>query len=63
MLYFSRKVKKGERFIITIIKDIWTKTRGWLEMGREVGRAEVVGRGGEEGQKTLLEQQQQKIKK
>ena len=42
----------GEWFTGTIIKDIWTITRGG--MGREVGRAGLVGR---ERQKIVLEQQ------
>ena len=37
--------KKGEGFAGTIIKDTWTITRGEWKQGREVGRAEVVGRG------------------
>ena len=50
--------EKGEGFTGTIIKDTWIITRwgGWKK-GKEVGRAGVVGRGGEKRQKTVLEQQ------
>ena len=51
----------GEGFAGTIIKDTWTITRGGWKQGKEVGRAGVVGNGGEKGQKTVLEQQLKKI--
>ena len=56
--------EKCEGFEGTIIKDTWTITRGegWKQ-GREVGRAGVVGRGGGERQKTVLEQHQKMLKK
>ena len=48
--------EKGDGFTGTIIKDIWTITRG-VEMGRKLGRAGVVGRSRGKRQKTVLEQQ------
>ena len=35
--------EKGEGFTGTIIKDIWTITRGVWKQGRELGRAGEVG--------------------
>ena len=54
---------KGEGFTGTIIKDTWTITRGKWKQGREVERGGVVGRGGGERQKPVLEQQQKMFKK
>ena len=48
---------KGEGFTGTNIKDTWTITRKRWKLGKVVGRDGVVGRGGEERQKTVLEQQ------
>ena len=49
--------EKGEGFTGTNIKDTWTITRKRWKLGKVVGRDGVVGRGGEERQKTVLEQQ------
>ena len=48
---------KGEGFTGTTIQDTWAIIRGGVETGKEVGRAQVVGRGVGESQKTVLEQQ------
>ena len=47
--------EKGEGFTGTIIKDIWTTTRGGWKWGREVGRVRAVGRGRGKRQRTVLE--------
>ena len=41
-------------------KDTWTKPRGRVEVGREVGLAGVGWRGGEKMQTTVIEQQLKK---
>ena len=45
----------GEGTTGTTIKDTWTKSRGRVEWGREVGLAEVGWRDGEKMQKTVIE--------
>ena len=49
--------QRGEGFSGTTIKDTWTKPRGRVEAGREVGLAGVGWRGGEKMQTTVIEQQ------
>ena len=51
--------EKGKGFIGTIIKDIWTITRGGGN-GRQVGRAGVMGRGGGKGRKLYLNNNKKK---
>ena len=52
--------EKGEGFRATIIKDIWTITRGRWKQGREVGRAGVVEG---KGRKLYLNNNKKKVKK
>ena len=41
----------------TTIKDTWTKSRGWVEVGEEVGSAGVGWRDGEKRHTTVIEYQ------
>ena len=45
----------GEGFTGTTIKDTWTKPRGMVEVGREVGSAGVGWRDGEKRHTTVIE--------
>ena len=45
----------GEEITGTTIKDIWTKSRGRVEMGREVGSAAVGWRDGEKRHTSVTE--------
>ena len=47
----------GRRVSETTIKDTWTKPKGRVEVGREVGLAGVGWRGEEKIQTTVIEQQ------
>ena len=47
----------GRRVSGTTIKDTWTKPRGRVEVGREVGLVGVGQRGEEKMQTTGIEQQ------
>ena len=45
----------GEGFTGTTIKDTWTKSRGRVEVGREIGSAGVGWMNGEKMQTTVIE--------
>ena len=49
--------ENGEGFTGTIMKDTQTITKVEWKLGREVGRAGVMGKGGGKRLKTVLEQQ------
>ena len=53
--------EKGEGFTETIMKDIWTITRGGWKGGRKAGRSGVVGRVRRKGRKLYLNNNKRKI--